>query len=258
VAAAGGELERDLAKVGGRPLYQQLYEILRDRVRRGELQPGDRVPPESALTRSYGVSRITVRAALDQLVQDGLIDRHRGRGSFVREPTSEARTCLNSFTQQVVLAGRVPTTDLLGLCRAPAAGFAPVRLPFEPTTPVVRIERLRRVDGERVALVRSYLPERLVPGIAATSFAARGPGQSLLYVLEHRFGVVLDKGEETLIPAGASPADADLLGIRSGAPVAVRVCRVDDLAGAACLYEEAIWCAPQTQLVQRVAAPAIP
>jgi GntR family transcriptional regulator len=118
---------------------------------------------------------------------------------------------------------------------------------------VARIERLRRVDGERVALIRSYLPERLVPGVDASAFGSTGRDQSILYVLEHRFGLLLDKGEETLLPTGAAERDAELLGVETGTPVAVRICRIDDVAGAPSLYEEAIWCAPQTQLVQRLA-----
>jgi GntR family transcriptional regulator len=247
-----------LSRTVGRPLYQQLYQILRQRVSSGDLKPGDLVPPESELTRVYGVSRITVRAALDQLVHEGIIDRHRGRGSFVRAPSPEPRACLASFTEQVERSGRVPTTDVHGVRVAPASAYAPVPLPFGADTPVVRIERVRRVDGTRVALVRSYLPERWVPGIDAATFSERGPAQSLLYVLEHRFGIVLDKGEETLIPSTAAPEDAALLGVPAGTPVAVRVCSVADAAGAACLYEEAIWCAPQTQLVQRPCPPGAP
>jgi len=247
-----------LSRSAGSPLYQQLYEILRTRIAAGDLKPGDLVPPESELTRAYGVSRITVRAALDQLVHEGVVDRHRGRGSFVRAAAPAARACLTSFTEQVARSGRVPTTDLLGLSVAAAVDFAPVPLPFAADARIVRIERLRRVDGVRVALVRSYLPERWVPGIEPAHFVERGPGQSLLYVLERRFGVQLGMGEETLIPTTVAPADAAWLGVAEGAPVAVRVCRVEEAGGSLCLYEEAVWCAPQTQLVQRLSTPPLP
>jgi len=258
MAPTAGSVAPSLSRSAGLPLYQQLYEILRTRIAAGDLKPGDLVPPESELTRSYGVSRITVRAALDQLVHDGVIDRHRGRGSFVRAAAPEARACLTSFTEQVARSGCVPTTDLLSLRVAPAASFAPVPLPFEADARVVRIERLRRVDGATVALVRSYLPERWVPGIEAAHFAEHGPGQSLLHVLEHRFGVQLDKGEETLIPTTVDPSDAAWLGVAEGAPVAIRVCTVEDVGGSVCLYEEAVWCAPQTQLIQRPWTPPLP
>ncbi|CAN5681246.1 GntR family transcriptional regulator [soil metagenome] len=247
-----------LSKTSRRPLYLQLYEILRAQVQTGELGPGDMIPPESELTRRFGVSRITVRAALDHLVQDGIIDRHRGRGSFVRASAPEARACLTSFTEQVSRSGRIPTTDVVRVVIAHAASFAPVALPFDSDVRVALVERVRRVDGVRVALVRSYLPEALVPGIDASCFASSGAQQSLLHVLEHRFGVVLDKGEETLWPTTVTRADAAVLHVPEGSPVAVRFCRVDDRSGAVCIYEEAAWCAPQTQLVQRVCAPPLP
>jgi len=68
------------------PLYQQLYEILRSKITRREWQPGDMIPPESEMVNQYQVSRITVRQVLDMLVQEGLIYRERGRGTFVALP----------------------------------------------------------------------------------------------------------------------------------------------------------------------------
>ncbi len=244
--------ERSISKDAGRPLYVQLYEVIREQVRSGTLKPGDPIAAESELTRTFSVSRITVRAALEQLVREGYIDRHRGRGSFVRATAPDTRVCLSSFTHQMLRLGRVPRTEVLGVRVAAARSFGPRRLPFDDDEPVALIERLRTVDGERVALVRSYVPHRLVPGIAAADFASEGMGQSLLHVLEHRFGVVLDKGEETLVPAKVDAADAALLEVEPNDAIALKICVVHDVAGAPVLYEEAGWCGAQTQLVQRV------
>lgn len=243
---------RTISKDAGRPLYVQLYEVIREQVRSGALKPGDAIAAESELIKTYGVSRITVRAALEQLVHDGYIDRHRGRGTFVRATAPQTHMCLASFTHQMLRLGRAPRTEVLGVRVAPASSFGPRRLPFAGTEPVALIERLRSVDGERVALVRSYVPHRVVPGIEASHFAPEGMGQSLLYVLEHRFGVVLDKGEETLVPAKVDEHDAALLQVTPGDAIALKICVVHDVAGSPVLYEEAGWCAAQTVLVQRV------
>ncbi len=245
---------RVLSKESGRPLYVQLYELIREQVRTGALKPGDAIAAESELIAAYGVSRITVRAALEQLVRDGYIDRHRGRGSFVRATAPQTHACLASFTDQMLRLGRVPRTEVRTVRVAPAGSFTSSRLPFMADEPIALIERLRSVDGERVALVRSYVPHRLVPGISAEHFASEGMGQSLLYVLEHRFGVVLDKGEETLVPAKVDDADAALLKVAPGDAIALKICVVHDVSGAPVLYEEAGWCGAQTQLVQRVCA----
>ena len=243
---------RSLSKSAGRPLYVQLYEVLREQVQGGSLKPGDAIAAESELIRTFGVSRITVRAALEQLVRDGYIDRHRGRGSFVRATAPQTHVCLASFTDQMLRLGRTPRTEVLGVRVAAASTFGAHRLPFADDEAVVLIERLRSVDGERVALVRSYVPHRLVPEITAADFAADGMGQSLLYVLEHRFGVVLDKGEETLVPAKVDAHDAALLAVASGDAIALKICVVHDISGVPVLYEEAAWCGAQTVSVQRV------
>ena len=73
------------------PLYQQIYEILRAELARGMWQPGDLLPTETDLVERFGVSRIIVRQALDMLVQDGLIYRQRGKGTFVSHPPDSSK-----------------------------------------------------------------------------------------------------------------------------------------------------------------------
>jgi GntR family transcriptional regulator len=250
--ARGSTDRKLLRKKHDQPLYKQLYIILRSKIQSGELKVNDLVPAESELMSSYGVSRITVRAALDQLVADGFIDRHRGRGSFVKAVNPPTRSCLTSFTDQMLNLGRKPVTELVDFRIASAATFDHSRLPFAATEKLVALKRLRKVDGECAAIVRSFIPYRVVPGIHPDMFEPEGRKQSLLYVLEQAFGIVLDKGEETMIPTCIVAGDAVLLGIEEGAAVVLKVCLIRDKAGAPTLYEEAHWCAPQTQLVQRV------
>ena len=104
------------------PLYHQLYQILRDEIVRGEWQPGDMIPPESELTERYGISRTTVRQVLDLLVNEGLIYRQQGRGTFVAHPTLEqALVRIVSFTEDMRQRGFKPGTRVLssGLVQAP-------------------------------------------------------------------------------------------------------------------------------------------
>ena len=73
--------------------HRRVEQFVRDRIRSGELKPGDPIPPECQLAEQFRLSRTTVRQALSRLVYDGLIDRHRGRGSFVAEPRLEHSKC---------------------------------------------------------------------------------------------------------------------------------------------------------------------
>lgn len=247
--------EPRLSKDADLPLYVQLYGILRGQVVSGRLAPGDLIPAESELVAAYGVSRITVRAALDQLVHDGLIDRQRGRGSFVKAPAvPDSRACMVSFTDQMLGAGREPGTRVASVTRGRAEDLGLGASPFDRDEPLVRVDRVRLVDGAAAAVMRSYLPDQRVPGLSASTFSERGPQQSLLFVLERRYGLPLDQGEETMAPGTIVEPFASLLGIAPGSAVIVKTCVVRDVSGAATLYEESYWNAPQTQLVRRVAS----
>jgi len=243
-----------LSKNGAAPLYRQLYLRLRSRIEEGELVPGDAFPTEAVLMETYGVSRITVRAALDQLVRDGLIERQRGRGTFVRSDASAPRSCVTSFTDQMLALGRQPSTEVLRLEEVTAEERAALDLPFAASQDVVVIDRLRSVDGEVAGLVRTYLPSTEVPELERAHFARTGRGQSLLHVLEHVCGIVLEQGEETSQPVALEADVAGTLGVAEGSAAILRTCTLADGAGAVLLYEEAYWAVAQTQLVKRYPA----
>ena len=126
------------------PIYHQLYEILRGNIVRGEWQPGDILPSETELIEQYQVSRITVRQALEALVNDGLIYRQRGRGTFVAHPTVEqGLSRIISFTEDMHQRGFRPDTEIIsaGLISAPAE--IAEKLQIEAGEELVRLERLR-------------------------------------------------------------------------------------------------------------------
>ena len=103
------------------PLYHQLYELLRGDILSGRWQPGDLLPPESELMERYQLSRTTVRQVLDMLVNEGLIYRQRGRGSFVAYPTVEqALVRIISFTDDMLQRGFAPSTRVLSSDLVPA------------------------------------------------------------------------------------------------------------------------------------------
>lgn len=243
------------AKGRSNSLHMQLYLNLRQQIQEGAFASGDLFPAESELMKTHELSRITVRRALEHLVADGFIERYPGKGSFVKAKEELPRNCLTSFTQQMISLGREPVTKLISLKQVEAHTIA--SNPFTDTQEVILIERLRLVDGEIAALVKTFLPKTLVPDIAEHHFQETGQAQSILYILEHHFGIILDKGEEILMPACVSQSEAKLLGLNTGEAVLLKTCLIRNLSEEPVIYEQALWSIPQTQLVQRRGSIAI-
>jgi GntR family transcriptional regulator len=148
------------------PLYHQLYELLRGEILSGRWQPGDMLPPESELIERYELSRTTVRQVLDMLVNEGLIYRQRGRGSFVAHPTVEQTLVrIISFTDDMRQRGFESGTEVIASDLVPAPSDIAQRLDIELGEELARIKRLRLADGEPMSVEESFLVHRHCPGI---------------------------------------------------------------------------------------------
>src|SRR3990170_4467927 len=118
------------------PVYYRLEKFLREQILRGALKPGDAVPPESQLAQQFSTSRMTVRQALSRLVFEGLVVRHRGRGSFVAEPRLEHTRAFMSFEEEMEARGSKIALKLLDMRTIPAEGKVAKNLGLPPGTPV--------------------------------------------------------------------------------------------------------------------------
>lgn len=192
------------------PLYHQLYEILRRNIVHGDWQPGDMLPPESELIDQYQVSRITVRQALETLVNEGLIYRERGRGTFVSHPTVEqGLTGIISFTEDMRQRGFQPSIKILatGLISAPKE--IAERLQIEPGEELARLERLRLADGEPMSIEESYLVHRVCPGILQGDYAQT----PLREALAQNYGIRLVRARQVIRAMSATRKLANKLSI---------------------------------------------
>jgi GntR family transcriptional regulator len=200
------------------PIYLQIADGLKARIE--SLGPGARIPSEPQLARDWGVSRFTVAKAVEQLVDEGLITRRQGSGSFVAEaPLRRAPGYLLSFTEAVSAAGHSASHRLLEF----GPGEAEDGLPYPSDTPLVLLDRLRLVDGKAVARHRSLLAADLVARIGLTRDLAARPDFSLYrFFEEHELSV--HSATERLIACAASPGDRKLLGL-TGDGVVVAVTR---------------------------------
>jgi GntR family transcriptional regulator len=198
------------------PLYQQVADRLRRKIAAGEYAIGAQLPSEEDLCREFGVSRITVRAALAQLVDARLLHRQRGRGTFVASPPVEHQLIrLTDFVEDMAAAGMQATSRVLLLREEPAADDVAAQLGLSSGTPVVRLERLRLADGSPIAVDSSHLPLRFGHLLDDSRLAE----ETIYQQLERRYGIVIHAGTFVVEATDAPEPIALALGIRRGAPV---------------------------------------
>ena len=138
-----------------------------------QLDVGDAIPSERQLSADFGVSRLTVRAALDELVREGHLIRRHGSGTFVSEPKIAQELTMTSFTDDMRRRGLRPASTTLEL-RVTAAGARLGRLlRVSPSEPVVVFTRLRLADGESMAIETVHIREAHVPGLTAQELEER-------------------------------------------------------------------------------------
>ncbi|WP_407697136.1 GntR family transcriptional regulator [Streptoalloteichus hindustanus] len=198
---------------GPTPKHAQLREILR-RLAEEELPPGSPVPSERELAIRYGVSRLTVREAIGQLVADGLLTRVRGKGTFTARPRVDAQLYLESFTEDMRQRGMEPgTAVLLAEERVPPPDTA-AALALPVGHRAYRLERLRTADGTPISVERGWYSPPRVPDLLSHDLTG-----SLYTLLAREYGVVLDNGRQTVWAETADPATARLLDVRPGCPL---------------------------------------
>ncbi|HEY5788727.1 MAG TPA: GntR family transcriptional regulator [Microlunatus sp.] len=201
------------------PFYYQLKQILLADLRARDLAPGTRLPGDNELCGTYEVSRTVVRQALAELETEGVIERQKGRGTFVAHRRTSERLVqsLTGLYEDVAARGGHLRSDVRRQEVVPADGLIADQLQLAVGAPVVVIERLRLVDDEPWVLATTYLPYDIAPGLVHDDLS----DQSLYAVLEASYGVRLTHGRRGVEAAVASDAQATALEISPGAPVLV-------------------------------------
>lgn len=144
------------------PAYLRIAEELREQIETGRLAPNDSLPPERDLCVEHDVSRMTARRALTVLESEGLVYRSATRGTFVSEPRVQLR--LGSFSQEISRAGKQPGAQLIWSETQPAASGVARALDIPGGDEVYALQRLRRSNGEPLAVETTYYPAELLPG----------------------------------------------------------------------------------------------
>ncbi|MCB8889189.1 GntR family transcriptional regulator [Vreelandella malpeensis] len=201
------------------PLYQRLRDDMLARIAAGDWAPGTAIPTEAELTKYYGVAVGTLRRAVETLVQDGLMERSQGRGTFIRRPNFDGS--LFRFFRHVDSQGerRVPTGRVMVRHEESAGRRVADALGLEEGASVVYLERVRQIDGQTIFHEQIWLDTRRFAPLLTVDPADFG---NLLYPFyEQQCGQLIGAAEETLSVATASQAMADRLSIDPGQPVIV-------------------------------------
>ena len=163
-----------LDEEGASPLYVQLQRALRDLMVREKLQASDFLPPERDIAKVLGVSRITVRKALDGLEQEGLIERRRGSGTVVTERLQHDFSMLSSFTADVLARGSAPRSHWLDRSSSEATADDTFSLGFLPGTPLFRLNRIRYADEVPMVVEHTVVPAACLAAVDAVEDSLYG------------------------------------------------------------------------------------
>jgi GntR family transcriptional regulator len=178
------------------------------------LDVGAAIPSERQLSVDLGVSRLTVRAALDDLVREGFLVRRRGAGTFVSEPKIAQELTMTSFTEDMRRRGMVPASRTLDLRVVPAGARLGRILHVSPSERIVTARRLRLADGEPMAIEDLHVREALVPGLTKRDLEEG----SFYELLQGRYGIVVDGGLQTIEPTVTNEEESGDLGVPLHSP----------------------------------------
>jgi GntR family transcriptional regulator len=179
------------------------------------LNVGDAIPSERQLGADLGVSRLTARAALDDLVREGYLVRRRGAGTFVAEPkVPKGGIDITSFSEDMRARGLHPASRTLELRVVPAGARLGRILHVSPSEPVVAAKRLRLADGAPMAIELLHVRSSLVPGLTDVDLEE----SSFYELLGSRFGLAIVGGTQTVEPTVTNEEESQVLGVPLHSP----------------------------------------
>lgn len=206
---------------GQLPLHHQITNELRDQIKSGKWGVGDLFPTDKDLIEKYEVSSTTVRRAVGQLVQDGLLERKAGKGTFVKKDAiEETLGYLTGFFEEIRRQGFEPSADVINLSRVIVDSKELLKTPqlkLFGTQKLFLVERIQKLDNKPVVYLRSYWPYEYGKELAKHDLTQQG----LYDVAAKELGIILTKAEQSIKAGLARKKDAELLGVKAGFPVMI-------------------------------------
>src|SRR5574341_189030 len=236
---------RALDRNGRQALFSQLEEIIRESIESGRWSPGQAIPSERELSRIHGLSRMTVRRALDRLVAAGSLYRVDGKGTFVSEPKVSFRALsLAGLREQALQMGYSASSKLLSIEKVLVSEKIANVLAIAPDAPAFLIERILFADNVPLALNRSYIPCAFCPTLMEEDLA----NNSLYAILKSNYDIHISRATETLESALATSRESLLLNVHPGDPMLLLRITVFDAENHAIEYVKVVFRGDRVQL----------
>lgn len=219
------------------PLYKQVLSHLNQKIADGVWQPGDKLPAETTFMEEYGVSRITMRAAIAELVEEGILVRTQGKGTFVAQPKSMYKANDHfGFTRSCILAGKKPTTKLIS-----AEIIFPTLQDIEflgvkETEQIIATTRLRLVDDEPTMIEVNHYTQNF------TFLLNENMEGSLFELLGNKYNIYVAESIRTLEICYSTKSEADLLDIKANTPLLLFKDKQKDAAGNPMFISRQVYC----------------
>lgn len=204
--------------------YHSIRDEILDLV--AELGVGDALPPERTLAPRFGVSRMTLRRAVEELVREGRLTRRHGAGTFVAEPKIAQGLAVTSFSEDMRQRGSVPSSQTLDVDEVLAGAQLGRRLEISPGDKVVRVVRLRLADDAPMAVETLHVPRAIAPGLDGDALRDK----SFYELLATNFGVALAGGSQTIEATVTDEAESEILEVPVHSPAFLfeRISRATD------------------------------
>ncbi|MBK3493397.1 GntR family transcriptional regulator [Viridibacillus sp. YIM B01967] len=199
------------------PIYVQIEELLKNKIFDGEFKIAENIPSERELSEQLGVSRMTVRHSITNLVNSGLLYREKGRGTYVANPKLEQPlNGLTSFTEDMRLRGYEPSNKLIRFEKLiPSIDIAKA-LQMKPEDEVFSVVRIRNADQKPMAIERTYIPVDIIPDLDKNMILG-----SLYSLIEERHHQKIDHASQQMEAALVTKEDSKLLNIEQPSAVLI-------------------------------------
>lgn len=209
------------------PIYLQLREVIRNKIEDGEYLPGTAIPSENNLANTYGINRMTVRNAIDALVNEGLLKRVKGKGVYVvGNKVERDLETLGGFTQTMREKNTHPSTKILIKALRKAEGKYSLAFNIKPEDEIYYIKRICSADGEPISLEEIFIPKYVVPKLEDIDLSVFS-----LYEVYDFYGIKLTRAWQDLDLIKLEPKDARMLGIDKDLSVMLFECTSYDDKG---------------------------
>ena len=215
-----------------------------------QLGVGTAIPSERQLSADLGVSRLTVRAALDELAREGYLVRRRGSGTYVQQPKIAQELTMTSFSEDMRRRGMVPGSRTLSLETELAGARMGRLLRVSPSEKILVIKRLRLADGETMAIETLHLPERLVPGLEAADLDG-----SFYDLLRGRYAVAIASGTQAIEPTVTNEEESAALGVPLHSPAFLFERTSRDDAGRTVEFVQSVYRGDRYRIVTELSRP---